>query len=137
MIYRFRLRIARFRFIRKVLLNQVDLEIFKKKPSARFLIGLFFIGTSYIIGWPLISLLGFLAIYFKEPLLFAIGSPVTYGFSHLVFILGVFIAGKDTVIYMNMFAQWSFSRLMVKLLGTDIVNTIRNQSNLQKSTDQL
>ncbi len=121
-------KVARTRLIRKALQNPVDLEIFKKKPSVRFLIGIFFVGISYIIGWPLISLLGFFAIYFKKPLLFAIGSPITYGVSHLVFMFGIFIAGKDTIVYMNVFAQWSFTRLIKRLLGAEIVASIQEES---------
>ncbi|MCG8334189.1 MAG: hypothetical protein MJE63_06705 [Proteobacteria bacterium] len=91
----------------------------------KFVIGLIIIGFSYVIGWPMVSALGVLAVYFKEPLLFAIGSPLTYGLSHLVFILGVFIAGKDTVIYMNTFLKWSATRGLRRFLGPDVLSLHR------------
>ncbi len=121
MFNKIRIRIAKTRFVYKLLANPVDLEIFKKKPSARFFSGLFVIGFSYIIGWPMVSVLAVLAVYFKKPLLFAIGSPITYGLSHLVFMLGAFIAGKDTIVYMNVFAKWSATKGLQRLLGPDAV----------------
>ncbi|MBU2515192.1 hypothetical protein KJ966_28070 [bacterium] len=125
MIKKLKQKIGNACFIKRVLKNPVDLEIFKKKPTVKFLIGIFFVGFSYIIGWPLISLLGVLAVYFNKPLLFAVGSPITYGFSHLVFLFGIFIAGKDTIVYMNVFAQWSLTRFFTKILGAEIVSSIQ------------
>lgn len=125
MLKQIKIRLAKSKKIRNLLENPVDLEMFKRKPSVKFVIGLIIIGFSYVIGWPMVSALGVLAVYFKEPLLFAIGSPLTYGLSHLVFILGVFIAGKDTVIYMNTFLKWSATRGLRRFLGPDVLSLHR------------
>ena len=117
MFYILKVKVAGIGFVKRVLENPVDLQAFREKPSFRFIAGLSFIGFSYLIAWPLIALLGILAIYFKKPLLFAVGSPVCYGISHLIFLLGAFIAGKDTVMYMNTFLRWSLSKLFHKMLG--------------------
>lgn len=58
-------------------------------------IGLILIGFSYIIGWPAVAALSFLAVYFQEPLIVIIGGPVTYGLSHLVFLAGAWLSGAE------------------------------------------
>jgi len=121
MLKRFKGRIFRSRFVTGQLANPVDLDIFKRKPTPRFIMGLMIIGFSYIIGWPLISVLGILAVYFRQPLLFAVGSPVAYAISHLVFILGIFISGKDTVVYMNVFLTWSLNKGLKKIFSAEMI----------------
>ena len=93
-----------------------DLDIFKEKPTPKFLIGIGVIGFSYLIAWPLIGLLGILAAYFRKPLIFIVGSPVAYGFSYVVFIFGVWLAGKDSIKYMNTFTRWLVGRICKRLL---------------------
>ncbi len=117
MLKKLKSRLKDIKFIKKAIEEPIDMEIFKKKPSRKFITGLFLIGFSYIIAWPLISLLGIIALVTKKPLIFVIGSPVSYGISHLVFLLGVFIAGKDAIKYMNVFMQWSIGRLCKKFLN--------------------
>ncbi len=114
---RIKKRLARIDWIRKICEEQVDLSVFTKKPSGKFLIGLIFMGISYIIGWPLISVLGGLAFYFSKPLIFIIGSPIAYGISHLVFIFGVWVAGKDSVNYARIFIRWLLSITFKRILG--------------------
>ena len=62
------------------------------------------IGFSYIIGWPAIGALGILAVYFNRPWLVAVGGPVMYGLSHLVFLLGMYLAGYN---YTKIFLRWA------------------------------
>ncbi len=121
MFVRIRIRLARIGFVKKLLENPTDLEIFKLKPSPRFLVGLSLIGFSYLIAWPLITALGVVAVHLKNPLIFVVGSPVSYGISHLVFLLGVFVAGKNTVVYMNTFLKWSLGRFLRKVLGQEAI----------------
>ena len=121
MINSLKRKLIQIRFIQNLLLKKTDLSIFKEKPSTKFIFGIGIVGFSYIIGWPMVSLLGVLAFYFKEPLLFAIGSPIAYGFSHLVFMLGIFIAGKDTVVYMNTFGLWSINRFLTRFFGVKLI----------------
>lgn len=112
-----RQRIARISWVKKKLTNPVNLEAFRKKPTPRFVLGMAIIGLSYLMAWPLISVFGVLAIYLQRPLLFAIGSPIAYGTSYLVFMLGVIVAGKETVIYLTVFMQWSLAKGLARLVG--------------------
>lgn len=102
-------------------LNPVNLDVFKQKPTPRFLLGIGVVGFSYLIGWPLITLFGILALYFGNPWIFAIGSPAAYGVSHLVFLLGIVIAGRDTIMYMNTFALWCGRAFLKKILGQALI----------------
>ena len=96
--------LAGTKFVRKAIAERADLSAFRKPPSPRILAGIFAIAFSYVIGWPAIGVLGTLSVYFKQPLLVVIGGPVTYGLSHLVFLLGMYLAGAD---YTKIFLRWA------------------------------
>lgn len=121
MLNKLKIRFASTRRIKNLLENPVDLEIFKQKPSPKFFFGLYVMGFSYLIGWPMISALSVLAVYFKNPLIFAIGSPVAYGLSHLFFLLSVFITGKDAFLYMNALMKWTATKGLQTFLGKDVI----------------
>ena len=128
MISQLKRRFAQRPFVKKLLESPVDLSAFKEKPSSRFLFGVFIIGFSYLISWPLISFLGILAAYLREPLIFAIGSPLAYGFSHLVFLLGAFIAGKDAMVFMQIFARWALTRLCQRIIGPEVLAALAKEN---------
>jgi hypothetical protein len=86
-------RLAQMKYIRNAMADQTDMKNIWKRPTPRMIIGLVLIGFSYIIGWPAIAALGVLAAYLREPMLIVLGGPVTYGFSHLVFLTGAWLAG--------------------------------------------
>ena len=97
-------RISETKYVRSAIEDKADLSAFKEKPSFRVILGVSSICFSYIIGWPAISVLGALAIYLNRPLLIAIGGPLLYGFSHLVFLLGMYLAGFN---YTKIFLRWA------------------------------
>jgi hypothetical protein len=112
------LRLARIETIRRAIDERADLAPFKAKPSLRLLIGVGLIGLSMLLGWPLISVMGSLAIYFAEPLIAVIGGPAAYGLSWAVYGLGLLIAGREALYYMNVFNKW-FARVAVeKMIGS-------------------
>jgi hypothetical protein len=97
-------KIAETRYVRSAIEDRADLSAFKEKPSMQIIIGLSLMGFSYIIGWPAIGALGVLSVYLKKPLLIAIGGPLLYGMSHLVFMLGMYFAGYN---YTKIFLRWA------------------------------
>jgi len=107
-------RIAETEYVRGAIEEKADLSAFKKKPSIRILLGISIIGFSYIIGWPAISVLGTLSIYMNKPWLLAIGGPLLYGLSHLVFLLGMYLAGAQ---YAKIFLRWA-TRIAVEKLSS-------------------
>ncbi|MFA6284344.1 MAG: hypothetical protein WC633_09410, partial [Desulfurivibrionaceae bacterium] len=86
-------KIAATAFVRSAMEDQADLSAFKEKPSPRIIAGLLAIMISYIIGWPAVAALGFLALKLHEPWIVVVGGPLTYGLSHLVFMLGMYLCG--------------------------------------------
>ncbi|OGD10130.1 MAG: hypothetical protein A2Y86_01585 [Candidatus Aminicenantes bacterium RBG_13_62_12] len=112
-----RARLAQARFVRKAVENPVDPGIFKKKPSPRFFAGLGLIVFSYLLAWPLIILLGVIAARRRQPALFAVGSPLAYGVSNLVFFLGAWLAGKEGLVYMRAGTQWLIVRFYKRYLA--------------------
>ena len=97
-------KIAETRYVRSAIEDQADLSAFKEKPSLQIIVGLSVMGFSYIIGWPAISALGIVSVYLNKPLLIAIGGPLLYGLSHLVFMLGMYLAGYN---YTKIFLRWA------------------------------
>lgn len=99
-------------YVRSAIDDRADLSAFRERPSLRILFGIFLIAFSYVIGWPAVSLLGTIAVATGEPLVVAIGGPLTYGLSHLVFLLGMYLAGAE---YSKIFFRW-LTRVTVERL---------------------
>jgi hypothetical protein len=107
-------KIANSPYARKAVEEKADLSAFKQRPTVRILLGVFMIGFSYVIGWPAVSALTGLAVYFQEPLVAIIGGPLTYGLSHLVFMAGMYLAGAK---YSAIFMRWATRMLVEKMTG--------------------
>ena len=106
-------RLARTKYFREILENPVDSGELRVKRTARLYVGLFLIGLSYVIGWPAVAVLGFLAAYFREPAIVIIGGPAIYGFSYLVFFAGAWLAGAK---YANLLIKYHTQTLFKKIL---------------------
>jgi hypothetical protein len=106
-------RLSETAYVRSAIADRADLSAFKEKPSLRVILGVASIGFSYIIGWPAIGALAALAIYLDRPWLVAIGGPLLYGFSHLVFLLGMYLAGFN---YTKIFLRWATRVAVEKLM---------------------
>lgn len=108
------LRFSRTRFVRSAIADRADLSAFKGRPGPKVIAGVSAIAFSYVIGWPLISLLGVAAVYYKNAYIAVIGGPVAYGLSHLVFLLGMYLAGAK---YSWIFLRWAVCRGMTRLMA--------------------
>jgi peptidoglycan/xylan/chitin deacetylase (PgdA/CDA1 family) len=105
-------RFYRTRFAREALEGKADLSSLQAKPTPRVWAGLALIAFSYIIGWPAVGLLAWVSYLLREPLIIAVGGPLTYGLSHLVFLFGSYFAG---VHYANIFLRWAMRCLLERL----------------------
>ena len=105
-------KIAARPFVRSTLEEEADLSAFRGKPSTQVVLGVSAILFSYVIGWPVIALLGAAAVYYRHPLIVLIGGPLAYGISHLVFLLGMYLAGAR---YSWIFLRWLTRVTMLKL----------------------
>jgi len=105
-------KLAQTDYVRKAIEDRADLSAFQEKPSVRVLLGISAIAISYLIGWPAISVLAALSIHWRMPPLIAVGGPLLYGLSHLVFLLGMYLAGAK---YSKIFLRWA-TRVAVERL---------------------
>ena len=108
-------KLASTAYGRRALKERVTLEAFKGRPSPRFLWGVAFVLMSYILGWPMVGLFTVLAAYFHTPSLLIVG-PIFYGFSHLVFLFGMYLAGRDCLRYADIMLSWSLRQAVEKAL---------------------
>jgi peptidoglycan-N-acetylglucosamine deacetylase len=108
---------------RKAILEKTDLSAFKERPSKRFLTGVGLILISYALGWPMVGLFSALAAYFQNPGLL-LGGPLFYGFSHLVFLSGMVLAGRDSLKYVEIFSLWSLRMLVARMTGKDSASAV-------------
>lgn len=107
-------KIANTRFVRTAIEEQADLSAFKEKPSFAVITGVILIIMSSLLGWPAVAVSGIMAVKLNEPLIAVIGGPLVYGFSHLVFLLGMYFSGTE---YSLIFSRWLVRVIMEKLLG--------------------
>ena len=102
-------------YIREILANPVDLSEFKERPTPRLISGLILMGLSYVIGWPAVAALSFLAVWFQEPMIAIIGCPTTYALSYVVFIVGAWLARAPH--YMGTLSRYTIQFFIRKLLS--------------------
>jgi len=108
------LKIAETGFVRSALKERADLSAFREKPTFTVLAGVFAIAFSYVIGWPAVAALGVLSVKFNNPWLVVVGGPLSYGLSHLVFLVGMYLSGAT---YSLIFLRWLTRVTMEKLLA--------------------
>jgi len=87
------LRVAATDFVRSAITERADLSAFRERPTVRVLLGVFLIGLSFLLGWPAVAALGFLSYQLETPWIVVVGGPLIYGFSHLVFFVGMYLSG--------------------------------------------
>jgi hypothetical protein len=107
-------RLAETAYVQRALAERQDIRSIRQKPTPKFYIGLFLILLSYVIGWPAVAVLGFIAFHLGNPLIVAVGGPITYGLSHLVFIIGAYLAGAE---YITAIMLWATRAAFEKIIG--------------------
>jgi len=105
--------IAKTKFASKAIKEGADLSAFKEKLTAQKFLGIFLMCCSYIIGWPAVGLTGVLSIHWREPLLIIIGAPVLLVVAHLLFLLGIYLAGGK---YILVLLRWAARVTLEKLM---------------------
>ena len=101
-------------FVQTAIEERADLAAFREKPTPTVLAGVFAIGLSFLLGWPAVLALGLLSIKLHTPWLVVVGGPLIYGFSHLVFLLGMYLSGA---VYSLIFCRWFVRIIMERCLA--------------------
>ena len=109
-------RLAKTKYVREAMEDPTELKDIRRERSARMIFGLVLVGFSYIIGWPAVAALGVLAVYFREPLIVVIGGPLIYGLSHVVFLVGAWLAGAQ---HARILMRYATKVLFKKILHHD------------------
>ena len=107
-------RIAATAWMKNAMSNDEASQVYREKPAMQVYAGITLILISYVIGWPMVAVLGLMAYHAGEPLILAIGGPLVYGLSHLVFLAGLVLAGKR---YALALAHWASRKALAKLGG--------------------
>ena len=108
-------KLASTDYVKKAIRDQVTLRSFKTPPSPKFLFGVFLVLFSFLLGWPMVGLFSFLSAYFHAPTLLLVG-PAFYVFSNLVWLFGMYLAGRDCIKYINVVISWSLRKVVEKYL---------------------
>jgi hypothetical protein len=106
-------RLSQTRYVKSAIADRADLSAFRRRPDLRIISGVSAIALSYVVGWPLISLLGIAAVHYGNTAILVVGGPVAYGLSHLIFLLGMYLAGAE---YSRIFLRWAVARGMIRLM---------------------
>lgn len=125
-------RAARTDYARRAIAGGADLSRFREPLTARIVIGLVVIALSYLLGWPAVAFFGFMALWLREPLVAVIGGPLIYGFSHILFWVGFYIAGAE---HTKALFMWATRRALEKILngGKPFPANSSNESNALRS----
>jgi hypothetical protein len=102
-LYKIGLRLSQTNYVRQAIEDRADLMEFRKRPTLRILGGMFLIGLSFAMCWPVIIPLEGLAVYLRRswPLILA---GVIYFASHGVFMGGMLLCGEK---YTRITLRWA------------------------------
>ena len=104
-------RLARTKFGQKALTQSDGLGILKAKPTARFYGGLALMAFSYLAGLPALAFLSYLSVKMSKAMIIAVGGPIVFGLVHIMFAVGVYLAGKN---YAMKALLWATRRFLEK-----------------------
>jgi len=104
-------RLALTKFGQKALTQSDGLNILKQKPTTRVCGGLALMALSYLTGLPALAFLSYLSVKKSLPLIIAVGGPVVFGLVHIMFGIGVYLAGQN---YAMEALLWATKRFLKK-----------------------
>ncbi len=105
-------RLARTKFGQKALSQPENgLSILKQKPGKRVYIGLALMTISCLTGLPALAFLSYLSVKVNMLMIIAAGAPVVVLLVHIVFGLGVYLAGQNYVVEV---LHWATRRFLQK-----------------------
>ena len=107
----FACRLAQTRFGQESLTQPDGLSILKQQPSKRIYVGLVLMAMSFIIGLPALAFLSYLSVKLSKPMTIAVGGPVVVLLVHIMFGVGVYLAGQN---YAVKILHWATKRFLKK-----------------------
>ena len=110
-------KLASSAYVRRAIEKEATLDALKTSPSPKFFFGVGLVLFSFVLGWPMVALFSALSAYFQTPALLVLG-PAFYGFSYLVWLFGMYLAGRDCMRYADLILKWSLRKAVGKALFT-------------------
>ncbi len=104
-------RLAQTRFGQKSLTQPNERSIFKQQPGTRVYVGLVLMAISFLISLPALAFLSYLSVKLSQPMTIAVGGPVVILVVHILFGVGVYLAGQN---YAVRILQWATKRFLQK-----------------------
>ena len=104
-------RLALTKFGQKALTQPDGLNILKQKPATRVYGGLALMALSFLTGLPVLAFLTYLSVKMSKPMIIAVGGPVVFILVHLMFGVGVYLAGQN---YAMKALLWATKRFLKK-----------------------
>ena len=104
-------RLALTKFGQKSLTKPDGLSILKQKPDTRGCVGFVLMAVSFLIGLPALAFLSYLSVKLSKPMTIAVGGPVVILLVHIMFGVGVYLAGQN---YAANLLQWATKRFLQK-----------------------
>jgi len=87
--------LAQTKFGQKSLTRPDGLSILKQQPGTRVYVGIVLLVVSYLIGLPALAFLSYLSVKLNKPMIIAVGGPVVFLLVHIMFGVGVYLAGRN------------------------------------------
>ena len=106
-------RVAQTKFGQKSLSNPDGLSILKQQPGKRVYFGLALMAMSFLLGLPTLAFLSYLSVKLSKPMTIAVGGPAVIILVHIVFGVGVYLAGQN---YASKVLQWATKRFLQKYM---------------------
>ena len=110
-------KLASTAYGRRAIEKQVTLDACMTSPSTRFLFGIGLVLFSFVLGWPMVALFSVLSAYSHAPALLILGAAF-YGFSHLVWMFGMYLAGRNCIKYADSVLSWILRKAVERALFT-------------------
>ena len=104
-------RLAQTKFGQKSLRNQEGLSILKQQPGKRVYVGLVLMAISFLLGLPALAFLSYLSVKLSKPMTIVVGGPGVIILVHIIFGVGVYLAGQN---YASKVLQWATKRFLQK-----------------------
>ena len=104
-------KLEQTKFGQKSLTKPDGLSILKQQPGARVYVGLVLLVMSFLISLPALAFLTYLSVKLTKPIIIAVGGPVVFILVHIMFGVGVYLAGNN---YALEVLHWATKRFLHK-----------------------
>ncbi len=104
-------KLEQTKFGQKSLTKPDGLPILKQQPGTRVYVGLVSLVMSFLISLPALAFLTYLSVKLTKPIIIAVGGPVVFILVHIMFGVGVYLAGNNYALEM---LHWATKRFLQK-----------------------